>query len=119
MAGRHQRPCRTRSAWRRASPRTDSFVASSARSPRQRCREDRHVIAFLFPGQGSQKVGMGQALADAFVEARATFDEADAAFAASCQESGREQPRRFSDLIFQGPEDQLTLTEFAQPAILT
>ena len=37
------------------------------------------MLAFLFPGQGSQKVGMGKALADAFPEARATFDEADAA----------------------------------------
>jgi len=37
------------------------------------------VIAFLFPGQGSQKVGMGQALADAFPECRATFEEADGA----------------------------------------
>jgi [acyl-carrier-protein] S-malonyltransferase len=66
------------------------------------------VIAFLFPGQGSQKVGMGQALAEAFAEARATFEEADAAFGGA-----------LSGLCFEGPEDQLTLTEYTQPAILT
>jgi [acyl-carrier-protein] S-malonyltransferase len=66
------------------------------------------VIAFLFPGQGSQKVGMGQALAEAFAEARTTFAEADAAFGGS-----------LSRLCFEGPEDQLTLTEQTQPAILT
>jgi [acyl-carrier-protein] S-malonyltransferase len=66
------------------------------------------VIAFLFPGQGSQKVGMGRALVDAYPDARAVFDEADAAF---------EGP--LSRLCFEGPEDQLTLTEHTQPAILT
>ena len=66
------------------------------------------MIAFLFPGQGSQKVGMGRALAEAFAEARATFEEADAAFGGS-----------LSGLCFDGPEDQLTLTEHTQPAILT
>ena len=66
------------------------------------------MIAFLFPGQGSQKVGMGRALAEAFVEARTTFEEADAAFGGS-----------LSGLCFDGPEDQLTLTEHTQPAILT
>ena len=72
------------------------------------------MIAFLFPGQGSQKVGMGRALADAFAEARATFDEADAAFA---DRQGR--PGSLSTLCFEGPEDQLMLTEYTQPAILT
>jgi [acyl-carrier-protein] S-malonyltransferase len=66
------------------------------------------MIAFLFPGQGSQKVGMGKALADAFPICRQTFDEADAALG---------QP--LSRIIFDGPEDQLTLTENTQPAILT
>lgn len=65
------------------------------------------MIAFLFPGQGSQKVGMGKALADGFPEARAAFEEADAALGP------------ISRLIFEGPEDQLTLTENTQPAILT
>jgi [acyl-carrier-protein] S-malonyltransferase len=66
------------------------------------------VIAFLFPGQGAQKVGMGRALAEAFAEARTTFDEADAAFGGP-----------LSGLCFEGPDDQLTLTEHTQPAILT
>ena len=64
--------------------------------------------AFVFPGQGSQSVGMGRALADAFPEARATFDEADAALG-----------WRLSDVIFEGPVERLTLTENTQPAILT
>jgi [acyl-carrier-protein] S-malonyltransferase len=66
------------------------------------------VIAFIFPGQGSQKVGMGKALADAFPVCRDTFEEADAALG-----------ERLSRLIFEGPEEQLTLTENTQPAILT
>ena len=65
------------------------------------------MIAFLFPGQGSQKVGMGKALAEAFGEARDTFDEADRAFGGP-----------LSSLCFEGPEDQLMLTEHTQPAIL-
>jgi [acyl-carrier-protein] S-malonyltransferase len=76
------------------------------------------VIAFIFPGQGSQKVGMGRALAEAFPEARSAFDEADAAFAASGAGDGA-AARRFSEIIFDGPDDQLMLTEHAQPAILT
>jgi [acyl-carrier-protein] S-malonyltransferase len=65
------------------------------------------MIAFLFPGQGSQKVGMGKALADAYPVCRDTFEEADAAIG---------EP--LSRIIFEGPEDQLTLTENTQPAIL-
>jgi [acyl-carrier-protein] S-malonyltransferase len=65
------------------------------------------VIAFLFPGQGAQRAGMGRALADAFPICRATFDEADAALG---------EP--LSRVIFDGPEDRLTLTENTQPAIL-
>jgi len=65
------------------------------------------MIAFIFPGQGSQKVGMGKALADAFPICRETFDEADAALG---------EP--ISRVIFEGPDDQLTLTENTQPAIL-
>ncbi len=65
------------------------------------------MIAFIFPGQGAHKVGMGRALAEAFPICRETFDEADAALGAP-----------LSRIIFEGPEDQLTLTENTQPAIL-
>ena len=65
------------------------------------------MIAFVFPGQGSQKVGLGKALADRFPMCRQTFEEADAALG-----------ERLSRLCFEGPEDQLTLTENTQPAIL-
>jgi len=64
-------------------------------------------IAFTFPGQGSQAVGMGRDLADAYAEARAVFDEVDEALA-----------QRLSRLIFEGPEDELTLTANAQPALM-
>jgi len=65
------------------------------------------MIAFVFPGQGSQKVGMGRALAEAHPVCRQAFDEADAALG---------EP--LSRLCFEGPEDQLVLTENTQPAIL-
>lgn len=64
-------------------------------------------VAFIFPGQGSQKTGMGQALAEAFPESRAAFDEADAAVGFS-----------LSGLCFGGPEEALQLTANTQPAIL-
>jgi [acyl-carrier-protein] S-malonyltransferase len=65
------------------------------------------VIAFIFPGQGSQKVGMGQALAEAFPVCRDAFAEADEALGES-----------LSRICFEGPEERLTLTENTQPAIL-
>lgn len=66
------------------------------------------MIACVFPGQGAQAVGMGQALAEAFPVCRATFAEADAALGFA-----------LSDVIFHGPADRLTLTAITQPAILT
>ena len=63
--------------------------------------------AFVFPGQGSQKVGMGKELADASAVAREVFQEVDEALS-----------QKLSALMFEGPEDQLTLTANAQPAIM-
>lgn len=65
-------------------------------------------LAFLFPGQGSQAVGMGRDLSEKFSIARQTFEEADEALGFS-----------LSKLCFEGPEEQLKLTEFTQPAIFT
>src|SRR5450631_811270 len=65
-------------------------------------------IAFLFPGQGSQAVGMGKDLADHHSVARRTFEEADEALG-----------YKLSQLCFEGPEEKLKLTEITQPAILT
>jgi [acyl-carrier-protein] S-malonyltransferase len=65
------------------------------------------MIAFVFPGQGAQKVGMGKALADSFPVCREALAEADAALGES-----------LSGLCFEGPADKLQLTENTQPAIL-
>src|SRR6202795_420301 len=65
-------------------------------------------VAFLFPGQGSQAVGMGKELAEKYPVARETFDEADEALR-----------YKLSRLCFDGPEEKLRLTEITQPAILT
>jgi [acyl-carrier-protein] S-malonyltransferase len=65
-------------------------------------------IAFLFPGQGSQAVGMGKELASNYAVARRTFEEADEALG-----------YKLSEVCFEGPEEKLKLTEITQPAILT
>jgi [acyl-carrier-protein] S-malonyltransferase len=67
-----------------------------------------YPIAFLFPGQGSQAVGMGKELAEHHAIARQTFEEADDALG-----------YKLSQLCFEGPEEKLRLTEITQPAILT
>jgi [acyl-carrier-protein] S-malonyltransferase len=65
------------------------------------------AVAFVFPGQGSQAVGMGKALVETFPAARAVFDEVDNALG-----------EKLSTTIFEGPADTLTLTENAQPALM-
>jgi len=64
-------------------------------------------VAFVFPGQGSQAVGMGKALADAFTCARQVFEEVDAAL-----------DDKLSTVMWEGPADKVTLTENAQPALV-
>jgi [acyl-carrier-protein] S-malonyltransferase len=64
-------------------------------------------VAFVFPGQGSQAVGMGKALADAFASAREVFDEVDAALG-----------DKLSTIMWEGPAERVTLTENAQPALV-
>jgi [acyl-carrier-protein] S-malonyltransferase len=65
------------------------------------------ALAFAFPGQGSQAVGMGKALAEAFPAAKAVFDEVDSALS-----------QKLSQVMWEGPQDTLTLTENAQPALM-
>jgi [acyl-carrier-protein] S-malonyltransferase len=64
-------------------------------------------LAFIFPGQGSQAVGMGKALADVYAPARAVFEEVDAALG-----------ENLTKVIWEGPAETLTLTENAQPALM-
>src|SRR5213082_2710344 len=65
------------------------------------------TAAFTFPGQGSQAVGMGRALAEAFPAARAVFDEVDTALG-----------EKLTSIIWDGPAETLQLTENAQPALM-
>src|SRR5246500_3496430 len=80
------------------SPETSTSTAANTASR----------IAFIFPGQGSQAVGMGKDLAGKYPIARQTFEEADEALG-----------YKLSQVCFEGPEEQLRLTEITQPAILT
>src|SRR5690242_12764788 len=83
------------------TPRKPSVFAASA------TRRHKMSVAFVFPGQGSQAVGMGKALADQFASARAVFSEVDDALG-----------EKLSATMFEGPADKLTLTENAQPALM-
>ena len=65
------------------------------------------TTAFVFPGQGSQAVGMGKSLADNFASARTVFDEVDAALG-----------EKLTQTMWEGPADKLMLTENTQPALL-
>ncbi|HEX4485814.1 MAG TPA: ACP S-malonyltransferase, partial [Terriglobales bacterium] len=67
-----------------------------------------NTLAFIFPGQGSQTVGMGRELAAQYPIAQQTFDQADEALG-----------YKLSQCCFEGPEDRLKMTETTQPAILT
>lgn len=81
--------------------------AETQNPPRQGQAAGRMTVAFTFPGQGSQTVGMGKALAEQFFEAAAVFEAVDDALG---------EP--LSRLIFEGPLDELTLTQNAQPALM-
>ena len=70
--------------------------------------DSNNSVALIFPGQGSQVIGMGKDLAEKYPEAKQAFEEADEALG-----------YKLSQLCFEGPEDQLRLTEITQPAILT
>src|SRR6202022_1525046 len=87
-------------------PRRKSHTLS--RVPCKFMTETNSSFAFLFPGQGSQAVGMGKELTEKYPIARQTFEEADEALG-----------YKLSQLCFEGPEEQLRLTEVTQPAILT
>ncbi len=83
-------------------------MAEPNRSPNSADSIIESKIAFIFPGQGSQAVGMGKDLFDKYPIARQTFEEADDALG-----------YKLSQLCFEGPEEQLRMTEITQPAILT
>jgi [acyl-carrier-protein] S-malonyltransferase len=87
----------------------DSSEAQRTEEPKKDGSASREgKVAFIFPGQGSQAVGMGKDLAEKYPLARQTFEEADDALG-----------YKLSELCFEGPEEQLRLTEITQPAILT
>ncbi len=90
------------------SETTADLAAASTNQQNAQELEKKPQIALLFPGQGSQFVGMGRAFYEGFPAARAVFEEADEALGFP-----------LTKLIFEGPEDALTMTENTQPALLT
>src|SRR4029078_11760632 len=112
IVGEGRRECgdHGRARRQRGSARTSLALCPAPRAagrPAARRPGRTVMIAFVFPGQGAQRVGMGRALAESFPICRATFEEADAALG-----------ERLSTLCFEGPDDRLMLTENTQPAIL-
>jgi [acyl-carrier-protein] S-malonyltransferase len=82
-------------------------MASANYKRQEKIRESAMSVAFIFPGQGSQGIGMGKALYDAFAASRAVFDEVDAALG-----------QKLSTLMFEGAPEELMLTANAQPALM-
>src|SRR5262245_21061953 len=117
------RPDRVRASYtriaeggKRKSPRCRTNAAGAltgraalwlSRRRNQQTRQACMAVAFVFPGQGSQAVGMGAELAKAYASARTVFDEVDSALGQS-----------LSRIMFEGPLETLTLTENAQPALM-
>src|ERR1700736_1207950 len=109
MGGRHGRNTRTQRRLDngRGAAITTRHASANAGSPAKRGTRFRMKRAFVFPGQGSQAVGMGRVLAATFAPARQVFEEVDDALS-----------QNLSQLMYEGPESELTLTENAQPALL-
>jgi acyl transferase domain-containing protein len=91
----------TRTVW------CDGLLCGFSESAEEYRESSMAKTAFIFPGQGSQSVGMGKALAETYPAARAVFHEVDAALS-----------QKLSHLMFEGPLDELTLTANAQPALM-
>src|SRR3546814_6584194 len=109
MGGRKSPSARRRRALgrNRSQRQGGLLVARQTNNGTQHGSGEHGVRAFVFPGQGSQSVGMGKALAEASAAAREVFQEVDDALG-----------QNLFRLMAEGPEDQLTLTENAQPAIM-
>src|SRR5688572_11012714 len=93
--------------WLKTRRKATPACLCRARWPSSRLNRRTGMRAFIFPGQGSQSVGMGKALAEASSVARHLFQEVDEAL-----------KQKLARLMAEGPPDELTLTENAQPAIM-